>query len=89
MKKTNLQPLGKNLIVQQREAETKTASGLIVGSPDKPNEGTVLSVGDEITIIKEGDRVMFSVYGGQELKYNKESFLMLKEHDILAIINNK
>jgi len=86
MKKTNLQPLGKNLIVQQREAETKTASGLIVGSPDKPNEGTVIAIGEEIKTIKEGDKVMFSTYGGQELKYNKETFLMLKEHDILAII---
>ena len=81
-----LKPLGKNLIIEQSKAQNKTTSGLITGNTEKPNEGIVLSVGDEINIIKSGDKVLFSMFGGNSIKYGGEEYLMLKEHDVIAII---
>tara|TARA_R110000744_G_scaffold151363_1_gene264804 strand:+ start:367 stop:624 length:258 start_codon:yes stop_codon:yes gene_type:complete len=81
-----LKPLGKNLIIEQSKVQGKTASGLTTGSTERPNEGLVLAVGEEITTIKNGDKVLFSLFGGNVTKYDGKEFLMLKEHDILAII---
>jgi len=78
--------LGKNIMIEQMEAQKKTSSGIITANNQKPNEGNVIHVGDEITKIEEGDTVLFSEFRGSEIEYKGKKYLMLKEHDILAII---
>ncbi len=79
-------PLGKNIIIEQKDAQKKTASGIITANSQKPNEGKVIAAGDEITKIKKNDTVLFSQFGGTTIEYGSKELLMLKEHDILAII---
>lgn len=93
----NLKPLGDRVIVKQDAAEEKTASGLILtsGSKDKPQRGTVLAVGpgkldkDGNPVappVKEGDRILFSKYGGNEVVVGQQTFLILRADDIMAVI---
>jgi chaperonin GroES len=81
-----LNPLGKNIIVKQEEAKNKTESGIITGNTQKPNQGVVLAIGDEVEKIKKGDKIIFSGFGRQPMEHEGEQFLMLKEHEILATI---
>jgi chaperonin GroES len=92
MKKINIKPLGDNVILQQAQAETKTASGIIIPdtAQEKPQKGHVLAVGsgtkDHKMTVKNGDTVLYGKYAGSELKYEGEDYLIVKESDILAII---
>ena len=92
MKKINLKPLADKVIVQQAEAETKTASGIIIPdtAQEKPQKGNVVAVGkgtkDNPTTLKVGDVVLYGKYAGTEFKYDGEDYLIMKESDILAII---
>lgn len=84
------------VLVQISEAETTTASGLVIpdSAKEKPQEGVVVaagpgrfSEGERVPMdVKEGDTVVFSKYGGTELKYNGEEYLLLNARDILAVI---
>src|SRR5699024_5261547 len=93
----NIKPLDDKVLVQIVEAATTTASGL--GIPDsakeKPQDATVIAVGpgrandkSEVTPVRvvEGDTVLMSKYGGTELKYNGEEYLLLSARDLLAVI---
>ena len=93
----NIKPLEDKVLVQIVEAETTTASGLVIpdSAKEKPQEATVIAVGPgrandkgELTPVgvNEGDTVIFSKYGGTELKYNGEEYLLLSQRDILAVI---
>src|SRR5690625_2335446 len=93
----NIKPLEYKVLVQIVEAETTTASCLVIlnSSNDKPQEATVIAVGPgrandkgELTPVgvNEGDSVIFSKYGGTELKYNGEEYLLLSARDLLAVI---
>ncbi|MDR1016753.1 MAG: co-chaperone GroES [Coriobacteriales bacterium] len=93
----NLKPLGDRVIVSQDDAETKTASGILLAAnaQEKPQRGTVLAVGegkldhDGKLIkpgVKEGDHVLYSKYGGTEIKNGEEEYVILKADDIYAII---
>ncbi|MCW2898252.1 MAG: 10 kD chaperone [Streptosporangiaceae bacterium] len=96
--KVVLKPLEDRIVVQPLEAEQTTASGLVIPdtAKEKPQEGTVLAVGpgrwdDEgkkrIPLdVKVGDVVLYSKYGGTEVKYNNEEYLVLSARDVLAII---
>lgn len=96
MANVNIKPLEDRVLVKISEAETTTASGLVIpdSAKEKPQEGTVVAAGpgrfaDDKRVpmdVKEGDTVVFSKYGGTELKYNGEEFLLLNARDILAII---
>lgn len=98
MANVNIRPLEDKVLVQIVEAETTTASGLVIpdSAQEKPQEATVIAVGpgkyDEdgerrIPLdVKEGDTVVFSKYGGTELKYNGEEYLLLSARDLLAVI---
>jgi chaperonin GroES len=82
--------------VQAVEAETTTASGLVIPdtAKEKPQEGIVLAIGpgrfedgQRVPLdVKEGDRVLYSKYGGTEVKYNNEEYLVLSARDVLAVI---
>jgi chaperonin GroES len=91
----NLQPLGDRVIVEVLEEEEMTSSGIVLPdtAQEKPQRGKVLSVGpgprDEdgeyITMdVEDGDEVIFSKYGGTEIKIGADEVLILRESDILA-----
>ena len=94
----NIKPLEDKILVQANEAETTTASGLVIPdtAKEKPQEGTVVAVGpgrwdDEgekrIPLdVKEGDTVIYSKYGGTEIKYAGEEYLILSARDVLAVV---
>jgi chaperonin GroES len=91
-----LKPLGDRLIVRATEEEEATASGIVLPdtAKEKPQKGKVLAVGDgkvnEDTgkrtplEIAEGDEVLYSKYGGTEIKVDGEELLVLRESDVLA-----
>lgn len=95
--KLNLRPLGDRLVVEPLEKEEKTASGIILPetAKEKPQEGTVLAAGpgridDEGKRIdmdvKTGDVVLYAKYAGTEVKIDDRKLLILKESDILAVV---
>ncbi len=98
MAKVKIQPLEDKILVQANEAETTTASGLVIPdtAKEKPQEGTVLAVGPgrvddngkRVPIdVAEGDVVIYSKYGGTEVKYAGEDYLILSARDVLAKIS--
>jgi Co-chaperonin GroES (HSP10) len=90
----NLKPLGDRVIVQGIEAEEVTASGIVLPdtAKEKPQRGKVLAVGDgrwdegkRIPLdVAIGDEIIYSKYGGTEVKIDGDDYLILAEHDILA-----
>ncbi len=94
--KVAIKPLEDRIVVQAVEAETTTASGIVIPdtAKEKPQEGTVLAVGpgrfeDGARVpldVKVGDKVLYSKYGGTEVKYNGEEYLVLSARDVLAVI---
>ena len=93
----NIKPLEDRIVVKSSEAEQTTASGLVIPdtAKEKPQEGKVMAVGpgrvddsgNRIPVdVKEGDLVIFSKYGGTEVKYNGEEFLVLPARDVLAVV---
>ncbi|SIR79599.1 co-chaperone GroES [Williamsia sterculiae] len=97
MASVNIKPLEDKILVQAVEAETTTASGLVIPdtAKEKPQEGTVVAVGpgrweDDKRIpvdVAEGDTVIYSKYGGTEIKYGGEEYLILSARDVLAVVN--
>jgi len=92
-----IKPLEDRILVQPLEAETTTASGLVIPetAKEKPQEGKVLAVGpgrvDDKGVrvpmdIKVGDVVIYSKYGGTEVKYSGEDYLLLNARDVLAVV---
>ena len=95
--KVAIKPLEDRIVVQPSDAETTTASGIVIPdtAKEKPQEGTVLAVGpgrftdagDRVPLdVKVGDVVLYSKYGGTEVKYAGEEYLVLSARDVLAII---
>lgn len=93
----NIKPLADRIVLKVVEAEEKTASGIVLPdtAKEKPQQGKVLAVGpgkygeDGKLIpmsVKTGDTVLFSKYAGTEIKYGGEELLILKESDLLAIV---
>ena len=88
----NFKPLADRVLVEPTAAETKTASGIIIpdSAKEKPQEGTVVAVGngkvDEPMTVKVGDKVLYGKYSGTELKLEGKDYLIMREADILAII---
>ncbi len=88
-----IKPLGKNVLVKPIAVEETTASGIVIpdtASKEAPQEGEVLAVGSSSKIdegIKEGVKVLFKKYGGDEIKINEEEYKILDaQEDILGII---
>jgi len=90
----NLQPLGERILVRAIEAEQVTASGIVIPdtATEKPQRGKVLAVGSgryedgkRIPLdVAEGDEIIYSKYGGTEVKVDGEDLLILRESDVLA-----
>jgi len=96
----NLKPLDDRIVVRPNEAETQTASGLVIPdtAKEKPQQGEVLAVGpgkrsetsgDLIPVdINVGDTVLYSKYGGTEVAVNGEDLLVLNSRDVLAVVES-
>lgn len=92
-----LKPIGDRVIIKQDAAETTTASGLVIAgnAQEKPQRGTVIAVGEGKIDnngnlvkpqVKEGDTVVYSKYGGTEVKLDEDEFIILRADDIYAIV---
>ncbi len=87
-----IKPLADRVLVEPKEAETKTASGLYIPdtAKEKPQEGKVIAVGpgkkDEPMEVKVGDEVMYGKYAGTEVTVEGKKYLIVKQSDILAIL---
>ena len=92
MASVNIKPLADRVLVQPMEAESKTASGLIIPdtAKEKPQKGTVVASGpgtkDETMQVKNGDVVLYGKYSGTELTIDGTNYLMMRQSDILAVI---
>jgi len=91
-----LRPLGDRVVVKALEAEEKTKGGIIIPdtAKDKPQEGEVMAVGPGRVLengnrvpldVKVGDRVVYSKYGGTEVKIDEVEYLVIRESDLLAV----
>ena len=92
MRKLNIKPLADRVLVEPLEAETKTASGIIIpdSAKEKPQKGNVVAVGvgtkENPITVKVGDTVLYGKYSGTELKLENNDYLIMRESDILAIV---
>jgi len=92
-----LKPLGDRIIVKALEAEEKTKGGIVLPdtAKEKPQQGEVIAVGTGRTLdngkvvpleVKKGDKILFGKYSGDEVKVGVEDYLIMRESDVLAII---
>ena len=92
MSKLNIKPLADRVLVEPLEAETKTASGIIIPdtAKEKPQKGSIDAVGpgtkENPVTVKVGDSVLYGKYSGTELKLEGKDYLIMRESDILAIV---
>ena len=92
----NIKPLADRVVLQNEEAETTTAGGIVLpgSAKEKPQVAVVKAVGPggnvegkEITMhVKEGDRVIYSKYAGTEIKCEGEEYIIVRQNDILAVM---
>jgi chaperonin GroES len=88
----NIKPLADRVLIESAEAETKTASGIIIpdSAKEKPQQGVIVAVGpgkkDEPLTVKVGDKVLYGKYSGTELAHEGKDYLIMKESDIYAIV---
>jgi chaperonin GroES len=96
----NLKPLGSRVVIEPLESEEVTAGGIVLPdtAKEKPQKGTILAAGpgdrdedgDRIALdVKVGDVVLYAKYSGTEIKVDGKKLLILRESDILAILENK
>ncbi len=93
-----LQPLGDRVVARREDSETMTAGGIVLpdNAREKPSRGVVISVGEGRLLkdgtraplqVKPGDRILFTSYGPDDIKVGDEELLLMREDDILAILN--
>ena len=93
----SIKPLEDRIVIKQVDAETTTASGLVIPdtAKEKPQEGEVVAVGpgrvddngNRVPIdVAVGDKVLYSKYGGTEVKFGADEYLVLSARDVLAIV---
>jgi chaperonin GroES len=93
----NIRPLNDRILVKRLEEETQTAGGIIIpdSAQEKPAEGEIVAVGPgkmndagqrAAMDVQKGDRVLFSKYGGTDVKFDGENYLIMREDDILGVI---
>ena len=91
----NLKPLADRVLVEPKEAETKTAGGLYIPdtAKEKPQQGKVVAVGngkkDEPMELKVGDVVLYGKYSGTEINVDGKDYLIVKQSDIIAVFSKQ
>ena len=99
MSKMKIKPLADKVLIKRVEAETKTKGGIVLPdtAKEKPRRGKIVSVGDGKLLddgsrseiqVKVGDLVLFSSYGGTEIKINGDEYLIMEESEIMAILES-
>lgn len=92
MNNVKIKPLADRVLIKPNMAESKTAYGIIIPdtAKEKPQQGNVVAIGtgkkNEPLSIKTGDKVLYGKYSGTELKHEGEEYMIMRESDILAII---
>ncbi len=97
--KIKLQPLGDRVVVEREETEATTSGGIVLPDTarEKPARGKIVSVGDGRLLddgtrsklqVKSGDRVLFVSYAGESIKVGEDEFLLMREDDILAVLED-
>jgi chaperonin GroES len=92
MATVNVKPLGERVLVEPQEAEVKTASGIIIpdSAQEKPQKGKVAAAGpgtkDVQMEVKVGNIVLYGKYSGTEIKVEDKTYLIMKQSDILAVL---
>jgi chaperonin GroES len=86
-----IKPLDDRVLLEPAEAEEKTASGIIIpdSAKEKPRIGTVIAVGTDEDLrekVKEGNKVLFAKYGGDDVEMNGKEYRILQRSDILAVV---
>jgi chaperonin GroES len=92
-----IQPLGDRVVVEREESEAKTAGGIVLPdtAKDKPSRGKVIAIGDGRLLddgtrsklqVKVGEKVLFTSYAPESIKINDQELLLMREEDILAVI---
>ena len=87
-----IKPLADRVLIEAKEAETKTASGLIIPdtAKEKPQQGKVIAVGngkkDEPMELSVGDEVLYGKYAGTEVKVDCKKYLIMRQSDVVAIV---
>ncbi len=95
--KISIQPIGDRIVVERESSEETTAGGILLpdSAKDKPSRGVVVSIGTGRLLddgsrselqLKVGDRVIFSSYAPEELTVNDQEYLLMREDDVLAVI---
>ena len=88
----NIKPLADRVLIEAKEAETKTASGLYIpdSAKEKPQQGTVVAVGngkkDEPMELCVGDTVLYGKYAGTEITVDGKNYLIMRQSDVVAIL---
>ena len=94
-----IRPLADRVVIKPQEKEEKTRGGIYLpdtASKEKPQEGTIMAVGEgrlddkgkrTPVVVKTGDKVLFAKYAGTDIKIDDEDYLILAEKDILAVVN--
>ncbi len=92
----NIKPLGERVVIKKLEAEEKTKSGIVLtgSAKERPQEAEVVAVGSGAVVdgnriemeVKVGDKVLYSKYAGTEVKVDGQEYTILKQEDILAIV---
>ena len=96
--KPNIVPLNDKIVVERVEAEEKSSGGIVLpdSAKEKPKQGKILSLGDGKLLdsgkraafqVKEGDRVLFTSYAGNEVNIEGKEYLIMTEDDVLAVID--
>lgn len=94
-----LQPLGDRVVVEREESEEVTSGGIVLPdtAKDKPSRGTVLAVGNGKLLkdgrrgemqVKVGDRILFTSYAPETIKFGEDELLLMRQDDILAVIED-
>ncbi|MCX6085375.1 MAG: co-chaperone GroES [Caldiserica bacterium] len=92
-----LVPIGDHVVIKVEKATETVKSGIVLpeSAKEKPQQGTVMAVGSGVMLdngtripleVKEGDKVVYSKYSGNEIKLDDEEYVVLSQHDILAIV---
>ncbi|NVK39738.1 MAG: co-chaperone GroES [Oceanospirillaceae bacterium] len=95
----SIRPLHDRLVVRRLEAETTSKGGILLpgNAQEKPSQGEVIAVGDGVTLdngelrplaVRAGDRILFGKFSGSEVKLDGETLLIMRESDVLAVIEN-
>lgn len=79
-------PLGKRILIRSSNSEARTSSGIYIPTKKEENMGEVVSIGSEVTLVKEGDKVIYSNFAGNKVTSQAEELVIVEEKEVIAKI---